>query len=102
LEKCCDACGDEEYYFRSDFPASEGDRASEASNAVDRKSMGHTVADLVVERSRLFVYFFSVFAVFRVAVIEKCCDACGGEEYYLRSDFPASEGDRYFRGIECR
>jgi hypothetical protein len=45
MEKFCDACGGEEYYFRSDFPASEGDRASEASNAVDLKSMGHTVAD---------------------------------------------------------
>jgi hypothetical protein len=45
LEKCCDACGDGEYYFRSGSPASEGARASEASNAVDLKSIGHTVAD---------------------------------------------------------
>jgi hypothetical protein len=44
-EKCCDACGDGEYYFRSGFSASEGDSVSEASIAVDRKSMGHTVAD---------------------------------------------------------
>jgi hypothetical protein len=45
MEKCCDACGDGEYYFRSGFLASEGDSVSEASIAVDRKSMGHTVAD---------------------------------------------------------
>jgi hypothetical protein len=44
-EKCCDACGDGEYYFRSGFPASEGAGVSEASIAVDRKSIGHTVAD---------------------------------------------------------
>jgi hypothetical protein len=45
LEKCCDACGDGEYYFRSGSLASEGARVSEASNAVDLKSIGHTVAD---------------------------------------------------------
>jgi hypothetical protein len=45
MEKCCDACGDGEYYFRSGFSASEGAGVSEASIAVDRKSMGHTVAD---------------------------------------------------------
>jgi hypothetical protein len=42
----------------------------------------------VVERSRLSVYF----AVFSVAVMEKCCDACRDREYYLRSVFPASGG----------
>jgi hypothetical protein len=45
IEKCCDACGDGEYYFRSGFSASEAADVSEASNAVDRKSMGHTVAE---------------------------------------------------------
>jgi hypothetical protein len=30
---------------------------------------------------------FCVFPVFSVAVLEKCCDACGDEEYYFRSDF---------------
>jgi hypothetical protein len=44
-EKCCDACGDMEYYFRSRFLTSEGAGVSVASIAVDRKSMGHTVAD---------------------------------------------------------
>jgi hypothetical protein len=45
MEKCCDACGDEEYYLRSLFPALEGVAVSEAWIAVDRKSMGHTLGD---------------------------------------------------------
>jgi hypothetical protein len=45
MEKCCDACGDGEYYFRSGCSASEGAGVSGASIAVDRKSMGHTVAE---------------------------------------------------------
>jgi hypothetical protein len=34
-----------EYYFRSGCLASEGAGVSRASIAVDRKSMGHTVAE---------------------------------------------------------
>jgi hypothetical protein len=30
---------------------------------------------------------FCVFPVFSVAVMEKCCDACGDGEYYFRSGF---------------
>jgi hypothetical protein len=45
MEKCCDTCGDGEYYFRSCCLASEGANVSRASIAVDRKSMGHTVAE---------------------------------------------------------
>jgi hypothetical protein len=152
MEKCCDACGDGEYYFRSRFSASEGAGFSEASIAVDRKSMGHTVADRswneadfisvyflylawrlwksvvtlavtgntnsgrVFRRQRVPVFqrhrlpltgsrwdirwligrrtkpTFCVFPVFSVAVMEKCCDACGDGEYYFRSGFSASEG----------
>jgi predicted nucleic-acid-binding Zn-ribbon protein len=33
---------------------------------------------------------FCVFSVLNVAVMEKCCDACGYGEYYLRSGFSAS------------
>jgi hypothetical protein len=44
MEKCCDACGDEEYYFMSGSSASQAVSISEASIAVDRKSMVHTVA----------------------------------------------------------
>jgi hypothetical protein len=45
MEKCCDACGDREYDVRSGILASKGAGVQEASIAVDRKSMGHTVAD---------------------------------------------------------
>jgi hypothetical protein len=45
MEKCCDACGDGEYYFRSSCLASEGADVSRASIAVDRKSLGHTPAE---------------------------------------------------------
>jgi hypothetical protein len=43
MEKCCDACGDGNTYFQSGFPTLQDDGVSLASNAVDRKSMGHTV-----------------------------------------------------------
>jgi hypothetical protein len=46
MEKCCDACGDGEYYLRSGFSALQGAGVSEASTAVDQKSMGHTVGEL--------------------------------------------------------
>jgi hypothetical protein len=46
IEKCCDACGDGEYYFRSSFPASKGDGVSGALTSIDWKSTGHTVLEL--------------------------------------------------------
>jgi hypothetical protein len=49
MEKCCDACGDGEYCFRSGFSTLQGDGVSEVSNAVDRKSTGHTVGELSVK-----------------------------------------------------
>jgi hypothetical protein len=45
MEKCCDACGYGEHYFRSGFSASECAGVSGATIAVDRMSMGHTKAD---------------------------------------------------------
>jgi hypothetical protein len=36
---------------------------------------------------------FCVFPVFSVAVMEKCCDACGEGEYYFRSKFFDVQGD---------
>jgi hypothetical protein len=45
MGKCCDACGDGDLYLRSGISASQGAGVSVASIAVDRKSMGHTVAD---------------------------------------------------------
>jgi hypothetical protein len=45
MEKCFDACVDVDYYFRSGSSASEVADVSGTSIAVDRKCMGHTVAD---------------------------------------------------------
>jgi hypothetical protein len=45
MEKCCDACGDEEYHFRSGFSVSQGAGVIVASTAVNRMSMGHTVGE---------------------------------------------------------
>jgi hypothetical protein len=45
MEKGCDACDDREYYLRSCCSASKKALSSEASNTVDRKSMGHPVAE---------------------------------------------------------
>jgi hypothetical protein len=44
--KCCDACGDEECYFRSGFLSLQGDGVSVASTDVNEKSIGHTVGEL--------------------------------------------------------
>jgi hypothetical protein len=45
-EKCCDACGDGNTIFSGRvFDVRSGAGVSVASIAVDRKSMGHTVAD---------------------------------------------------------
>jgi hypothetical protein len=57
MEKCCDACGDGKYYFRSVFSASEGAGVSEASFAVDRKSMEHTVADQSSNEADFLCFF---------------------------------------------
>jgi hypothetical protein len=45
MEKCWDAYGGGEYYLRSSSSATEDASAPEASSAVDRKSMGLTVAE---------------------------------------------------------
>jgi hypothetical protein len=45
MGKCCDVCGDEASFFRWGFSSSEGAGVSVALIAVDRQSMGHTVAD---------------------------------------------------------
>jgi hypothetical protein len=45
MEKCCDACGDGKYYFRSGFSASADVSVLRASVVLNRKSMEHTVAE---------------------------------------------------------
>jgi hypothetical protein len=44
-EKCCDAWGYGEYYFRSGFSASWGAGVWEALIEIDPRSMGHKVVD---------------------------------------------------------
>jgi hypothetical protein len=46
MEKCCDACADGEYYFRSGFLAIQGDGVSVASIAVNEKSTKRTIGEL--------------------------------------------------------
>jgi hypothetical protein len=46
MEKCCDACGDGKYYFRSGFMALHGDGDLEVTTAGDRQSTGHTLLEL--------------------------------------------------------
>jgi hypothetical protein len=45
VEKCCDARGDGEYYFRSSSLATDGAGVSGASIVFDRKSIGQTVPE---------------------------------------------------------
>jgi hypothetical protein len=72
MEKCCDGGGDGEYCFRSSCLASHGADVLGASIVVDRKSMGHTVAERSLKDADCVVFF----PVFSVAVTERCCDAC--------------------------
>jgi hypothetical protein len=60
MEKCCDACGDVKHYFRSGFPASECAGVSVASIAVDRKSMGPTVADRSSNEAEFLCIFLCI------------------------------------------
>jgi hypothetical protein len=88
MEKCCDACGDGEYYFRSGFSTLQGDGVSEASTAVDGSRWDIRLVSYSGKTPT-----FCVFRVFSVAVMEKCCDACGDGEYYFRSGFSTLQGD---------
>jgi hypothetical protein len=45
LEKCCDNCGDGEYYLRSSSSANEDASDREATSGVDRSSMGQLLAE---------------------------------------------------------
>jgi hypothetical protein len=87
--------------FRSGFSASEGAGVPVASTAVERKSMGHTVANRSSNEADI-VCIFCVFPVFNVAAMEKCCVAYGDEEFFFRSGFPSVNGCRCLRGIQCR
>jgi hypothetical protein len=79
-EKCCDACGDGEYYFLSGFPAGKGAGVSEALTALT--ACRWDIHLLIALRTKPT---FWVFRVFSVAVEEKCCDVYGDGDYHLRS-----------------
>jgi hypothetical protein len=87
MQKCCDACFHGEYYFRSDFSASEVPEFQ-----WHRPSLTGSRWDIRWLIGRRTKPTFCVFFVFNVAVMEKCCDACRYGEYYFRSGFSASWG----------
>jgi nitrate reductase NapE component len=88
MEKCCDACGDGEYYFRSSFR-----RYRVTVFQRHRLPLTGSRRDIRLVSYSGKTPTFCVFPVFSVAVMEKCCDACGDGEYYFRSGFSALQGD---------
>jgi hypothetical protein len=64
------------------FRRLQGDGVSEASTAVNGSRPNLRLASYSIKTPT-----FCVFPVFSVAVMEKCCDACGDGEYYFRSGF---------------
>jgi hypothetical protein len=71
MEKCCDACRDGEYYFRSGFSASEG-AGDFMWHRLPLTGSRWDIRWLIGRRTKPT---FCVFPVFSVAVMEKCCDA---------------------------
>jgi hypothetical protein len=84
IEKFCDACGDEKYYFLSGCLPSNNAKTRVASIAVDRSRW-----DIRRLSGRGKTTTLCVFPVFSMAVMEKFCDACGDGEYYFRSSISA-------------
>jgi hypothetical protein len=74
------------------IPALQGDGVSEASTALTGSRR-----DIPWVSYSGKTPTFCVFPVFSVAVMEKCCDACGDGEYYFRSGFSALQGDGTFQ-----
>jgi hypothetical protein len=86
MEKCCDACGDGNYCFRSSFwrqrvPVFQRHRSPLTGSRWD-------IRWLIGRRTKPTFCVFSVFSC--VAVMEKCFDACGDVDYYFRSGFSVS------------
>jgi hypothetical protein len=96
MGKCCDACGDGKYYFRSGISASEGVGVQVTSIAVDLKSMGPTVGD----RSSNEADILCISCIWRGGY-EKCFADCGGGDNYFRSVFLSVRGCQCLRGIDC-
>jgi hypothetical protein len=90
MAKCCDACGDGEYCFGSEISTLQGESVSVASTGVDGSRLNIRLVSYSGKTPT-----FCVFPVFSVAVMEKCCDACGDGEYYLRSRFSTLRDDGF-------
>jgi hypothetical protein len=97
MEKCCDACREGEYYFRSAFSASEGAGVYGASTAVDRKSMGHTMADRSSnEADFLCILLYLAWRLWKsVVTLAVTGNTISGRVFCVR-------GCRSLRGIDCR
>jgi hypothetical protein len=87
MEMCCDACGDEEYSFRSVFRVEECS-VSEASTSVDGKSIGHTVAD----RSSNEADFLCVSLYLACRLWQSVVTLAVTDNTVRRSGFSASKG----------
>jgi hypothetical protein len=76
MKKCCDVCGDGEYYCRLSFLASQGAGVSEATSVFLTGSRW----DIRWLSSRGKTPTLCAFPVGGVAVMEKCCDVFGDAE----------------------
>jgi hypothetical protein len=97
MERGCDACFHRDYYLWSGFSASEAAGVSVASTAVDRKSMGHTVADRSSNEADFHVHF--LYLAWRLW--KSVSDACRERVILFPVGFLGVIGCRSLRGIEC-
>jgi hypothetical protein len=86
MEKCCDAYGDGEYYFQSGVW-----RQIVSVYRRHRMSLTGSRWDIRWVSGRGKTLTFCAFPVFSVAVMEKCCDACGDGNCYFQSGCSASD-----------
>jgi hypothetical protein len=89
MEKCCDACRDGEYYFRSVY---RSQRVPEFK--WHRLPLTGSRWDIRWLIGRQTKPTFCVIPIFSVAVMDRGCDACRDWEYYFRSIFSVSNGAR--------
>jgi hypothetical protein len=88
MEKCCDACGDGEYYFRSGIPALQ------TVTVFQRHRLPLTRCRWDIRLGELYWQDadFLCISCICAAVMEKCCDACGDGEYYFWSGYSGVTG----------
>jgi hypothetical protein len=100
MEKCCDACGDGEYYFRSGFSASEGDGVSEASMPLTGSRWD--IRWLIGRRTKPTFCAFSVFFLYLAWRLWKSVVTLAVTGILFSVWFFGGCGCRCFRGIDCR